>query len=78
MGKTCSYPYKTRYKCYFYGIGHTKGEGEVKVTHFEISSKFTLVWETKGVKPGVKLGKKVPFTLNITVELLFRVESERN
>ena len=55
-----------------------KGGGEVKVTNFDISSKFTSFWGNKGTKSGVKLGKKVPFSLKITLEILFRVESERN
>ena len=42
------------------------------------SSKFTSFWGTNGTKSGVKLGKKVPFSLKITLEILFRVESERN
>ena len=35
----------------------------VKVTHFDISPKFTLFWRNKGAKPGVKMGKNVPISL---------------
>ena len=56
----CPYPNKTRYKCCFYGIDHTRGVGDMKVTTFEISPKFTMFWGAYWGKTGGKMGKTYP------------------
>ena len=55
--KTFPSPFKSRYRCYFWGKCHMSGGENVKVTHFYISPKFTLFRGNKGAKPGSKWAK---------------------
>ena len=52
LPKRCLYPVKSQYKCYIWVTGHMRGWGDVKVTQFEISTKFTLFCEVNGSKTG--------------------------
>ena len=42
--KTGLSPDKSKSRCYFWVAGHMRGWGDVKVTLFDITPKFTLIW----------------------------------
>ena len=46
--KSCPFPYKLRYKCYFGSKGQMRCGEDAKVTYFYISSKFLLSWQYRG------------------------------
>jgi len=54
--KTCPSLNKTRYKCYFEGIGHMRCGKDVKVTFFYVSPKFTWFWGLIGGTIGGQKG----------------------
>ena len=58
--KTCPSPDKSHYKCYFWGIGHTRGWEDMKGISFDIYPKFTLFGERTGAKSGFKMVKTCP------------------